>query len=152
MAHINVEYCGWSMLIKHLFKYISKGVDRIHYNISTSPTPIDVRNRGKCSPINEIQNFVDGRFICPHEAAWRIFNFDIHDRNPAVQVLAVHLENMQHITFRDNDNLENLASNTFTRRTTLTELLSNNRKDNSGRHLRYIDYLIEYRWDPSSKA
>nr|GEW96301.1 DNA helicase [Tanacetum cinerariifolium] len=28
-AHINVEYCGWSMLIKYHFKYISKVPDRI---------------------------------------------------------------------------------------------------------------------------
>ncbi|CAI9267645.1 unnamed protein product [Lactuca saligna] len=35
-AHINVEYCGWNMMIKHLFKYISKGVDRVKYVIQKS--------------------------------------------------------------------------------------------------------------------
>nr|GEV78958.1 DNA helicase [Tanacetum cinerariifolium] len=34
-AHINVEYCGWTMLIKYLFKYISKGTDRVVANIAT---------------------------------------------------------------------------------------------------------------------
>ncbi|GJQ94768.1 DNA helicase [Tanacetum coccineum] len=33
-AHINVEYCGWTMLIKYLFKYISKGTDRIAARIA----------------------------------------------------------------------------------------------------------------------
>ncbi|GJR71017.1 DNA helicase [Tanacetum coccineum] len=45
--------------------------------------------------IDEIQNFVDGRYICPYEAFWRIFKFKIHSRQPAVQILSVHLENMQ---------------------------------------------------------
>ncbi|XP_076935450.1 uncharacterized protein LOC143602118 [Bidens hawaiensis] len=151
MAHINVEYCGWSMLIKYLFKYISKGVDHIHYSISKSSASVNVAHRAQSLSINEIQNFVDGRFICPHEAAWRIFNFDIHDRNPYVQVLAVHLENMQNVTFRDTDQLQNVVDNPFYRKTTLTEWLSNNNRDSSGRHLRYIDYLSEYKWDTSSK-
>ncbi|XP_071728497.1 uncharacterized protein [Rutidosis leptorrhynchoides] len=33
-AHINVKYCGWTMLIKYLFKYISKGTDRIVMRVS----------------------------------------------------------------------------------------------------------------------
>ncbi|GKD09178.1 DNA helicase, partial [Tanacetum coccineum] len=37
-AHINVEYCGWTMLIKYLFKYISKGTNRIVARISKTKT------------------------------------------------------------------------------------------------------------------
>ncbi|XP_076957793.1 uncharacterized protein LOC143633361 [Bidens hawaiensis] len=142
MAHINVEYCGWSMLIKYLFKYISKGADRVHYTVTKMQDGTNPSQQ-EFSRLNEIQNFLDGRFICPHEASWRIFNFYIHDRIPAVQTLAVHLENMQNITFRDNDHLDTLVTNMFNRRTTLTEWLHNNRHDDSGRHLRYIDYLTD---------
>ncbi|XP_076927004.1 uncharacterized protein LOC143590390 [Bidens hawaiensis] len=151
MAHINVEYCGWSMLIKYLFKYISKGADRVHYTVTKMQDVTDPSQQ-EFSRLNEIQNFLDSRFICPHEASWRIFNFYIHDRIPTVQTLAVHLENMQNITFRDNDHLDNLATNMFNRRTTLTEWLHNNRNDNSGRHLRYIDYLTEYSWRSQSRS
>nr|GEX77231.1 DNA helicase [Tanacetum cinerariifolium] len=37
-AHINVEHCAWTMLIKYLFKNISKGTDRIVARISTDTT------------------------------------------------------------------------------------------------------------------
>nr|GFB29308.1 hypothetical protein [Tanacetum cinerariifolium] len=53
--------------------------------------------------IDEIQNYVEGCFICAHEAYWRILKFDIHHREPVVQILAVHLEDMQRVTFRDQD-------------------------------------------------
>jgi hypothetical protein len=140
------------MLVKYLFKYISKGAYRIRYSITatnSSETPSD--NIDDCS-INEVQRFVDGRFICPHEAAWRILNFEIHQRNPAVQVLAVHLQGKQNITFNNKKRLAEIVTNPCTIKTTLTEWLKKNQIDADGRHLRYIDYLSEYRWDTSSKS
>ncbi|XP_071726843.1 uncharacterized protein [Rutidosis leptorrhynchoides] len=87
-------------LIKYPFKYISKGTDRIAARIS-KPVGSNSRNRPQASkPVDEIQNFIEARFICLHEACWRIFNFPIHHREPAVQIVAVHLENMQLMKFR----------------------------------------------------
>ncbi|KAD4586401.1 hypothetical protein E3N88_24002 [Mikania micrantha] len=151
-AHINVEYCGWNMLIKYLFKYISKGSDRICYRITRTSSNSDNLKNSTTNNIDEIKIFFDGRFICPHESAWRIFNFLIHDRNPPVQTLSVHLEDMQNITFKDNEHLDKVLANPATRHTTLTEWLHTNQIDQSGRHLRYVDYLSEYRWDQSAKT
>ncbi|KAL3646679.1 hypothetical protein CASFOL_009223 [Castilleja foliolosa] len=65
----------------------------------------DAIDRDAANPtINEVKNFVDGRYICPHEASWRILNFPIHERTPAVEVLAVHLEDMQNVTFKETTN------------------------------------------------
>ncbi|KAK1435160.1 hypothetical protein QVD17_00920 [Tagetes erecta] len=151
-AHINVEYCGWNMLIKYLFKYISKGTDRIHFAVSHSSATNLETNQTNSMIVDEIKNFTDARFICPHEASWRIFNFDIHVRHPAVQILSVHLENMQNITFNETDNLGNVLRNPRSRRTTLTEWLYNNRIDPSARDLKYVDYLSRYKWDVSKKS
>ncbi|XP_035830146.1 uncharacterized protein LOC110887742 [Helianthus annuus] len=151
-AHINVEYCGWNMVIKYLFKYISKGADRIRFTVTKTSNVPDAPNHTSSSSFDEIKNFVDGRFICPHEAAWRIFDFPIHSRNPAVQVLAVHLENMQNISFRDSQQLQNVVDNPIAKKTTLTEWLHNNILDDKGRHLRYVDYVSEYRWDTSGRC
>ncbi|KAJ9561489.1 hypothetical protein OSB04_006649 [Centaurea solstitialis] len=145
-AHINVEYCGWSMMIKYLFKYISKGAHHVRAKI-TQPLH-DTTNDCTTQPK---QNFVDARFIYPHEAAWRIFNFDIHNRNPIVQVLVVHLENMQTVTFKGNQSLENIINNPSAKKTTLTQWLHNNKTDETGCHLTYIDYLSEYRWITEQK-
>lgn len=105
-AHINVEFCGWTMLIKNLFKYISKGTDktraRIMKGIGDSAPP----SSSAQPEIEEITNYVEAWYICPHEAAWRIFGFEIHERSPAIHVLAIHLENIQNISFRARDQLE----------------------------------------------
>ncbi|XP_076905921.1 uncharacterized protein LOC143561836 [Bidens hawaiensis] len=151
-AHINVEYCGWSMMIKYLFKYISKGADRVKFAISNANDSSPGTSVNKPSVVNEINNFIDGRYICPHESAWRILNFPIHNRNPSVQLLAVHLEDMQNVTFREHTHLQTVVRNPSFGKTTLTEWLRNNRTHTDGVNLTYIDYVSRYWWNESGKG
>lgn len=161
-AHINVEYCGWTMLIKYLFKYISKGTDRIVARITRAigETPArsssaaqqqGVNNRSAIC-VDEIKNFIDARFIGPHEACWRIFSFDIHSRQPAVQILAVHLENMQRITFKAGHRLQSIVNNPHCKKTTLTEWLKFNEQFTLGRHLTYLNFPTEFVWNKKDRS
>ncbi|KAL7328776.1 hypothetical protein PS15p_206993 [Mucor circinelloides] len=44
--------------------------------------------------------YLNGRYISPVEAAaWRLFEFPMHEESPSVSPLAVHLENEQPICF-----------------------------------------------------
>ncbi|GKC45808.1 DNA helicase [Tanacetum coccineum] len=143
-AHINVEYCGWTMLIKYLFKYISKGTDRIAARLS--------RNHGRPSsstdqqniPIDEIKNYLDARYISPHEACWRLLE-------PAVQILQVHLQNMQRVIFRNRERLQAVVDNPHKKKTTLTEWLDNNAHHTDGRHLTYLEFPKEFFWYKTHK-
>ncbi|KAL4579076.1 hypothetical protein LXL04_015211 [Taraxacum kok-saghyz] len=150
-AHINVEYCGWNMLIKYLFKYISKGTDRIVAHITKPTGDMSVSDNRSGIKLDEIQRFIDARYICPHEACWRIFNFDIHGRDPAVQILSVHLENMQQITYRAKQPLYSIVNDPATKKTTLTEWLQFNLHHSEGHHLTYQDFPSEFVWYSDKK-
>ncbi|GJS73021.1 DNA helicase [Tanacetum coccineum] len=102
--------------------------------------------------IDEIQNYLEGRFICLHEALWRILKFDIHCREPAVQILSVHLEGMQRVTFRDKDRLESVVNLPGRNNTTLTEWLAYNEAKEDGRHLTYLDFPSEFVWYDDRKS
>ena len=49
----------------------------------------------KKDTVDEIKRFVNSRFITASEAMWRMFSFDVYDRDPSIQCLAVHEENLQ---------------------------------------------------------
>nr|GEV68000.1 reverse transcriptase domain-containing protein [Tanacetum cinerariifolium] len=122
-THINVEYYGWSILIKYMFKYISKGTDRVFVRVSRPLGESSTRTTPSPHVIDEIQNYVKGRFIFAHEAYVRILKFNIHQQEPVVQILAVHLKDMQRITFRDKDGLNLVMDLPIKKSTTLTECL-----------------------------
>lgn len=125
-AHINVEYCESTMLIKYLFKYISKGTDRTIAHVTRTIGGGESASTNTRIQVDEIKNFQDARFIGPHEACWRILGFDIHSRQPADQILAVHLENMQRVDFRSRQRFKEIVEDESNKRTTLTEWLTYN--------------------------
>lgn len=84
-AHINVEYCHSVQAVKYICKYINKGFDQATFS---------VRN-----PNDEVENYVNGRYISTSEAVWRILEFPIYEWHPTVLQLVVHLENGQRMYF-----------------------------------------------------
>ncbi|GJX72167.1 DNA helicase [Tanacetum coccineum] len=140
-----------TMLIKYLFKYISKGTDRVVANITTPIGGPVSTTTVQSIQIDEIRNFVEARYIGPHEACWRMLEFPIHYRDPAVLSLAVHLENMQHIQFRSKDRLQSIVDNPTKKKTTLTEWLEYNKHHTDGRHLTYLNFPSEYTWYATDK-
>lgn len=53
--------------------------------------------------MDEVQIYQAGRYISSNEAVWRILSFPMHEREPAVVHLQVHLENGQRVYFNQEN-------------------------------------------------
>ncbi len=71
----------------------------------------------------------------------------MHGRFPTVQRLAVHLPEQQHVTFRDDDDLQNIVERANTRLTTLTAWFQENTENIAAREYKYIDFPTNYTWN-----
>ncbi|XP_077239757.1 uncharacterized protein LOC143880671 [Tasmannia lanceolata] len=104
-AHINVELCAKTKVIKYLFKYIHKGPDRATVVLEVD-SKTNVQHTDNFRQENdEVKQYLDCRYISAPEACWRVFEFDLQAQHPSVERLQFHLPEEQHVIFRDNDNL-----------------------------------------------
>lgn len=69
---------------------------------------------------DEIQRFIDSRYISAAEAAWRIFHFTIHRQVPNVVRLQVHLPGYHFVTFDPEEPQERILARIAGEKTTLT--------------------------------
>ncbi|CAI9271489.1 unnamed protein product [Lactuca saligna] len=150
-AHINVEYCGWNMMIKYLFKYVSKGMERVRFVVQKNVSVGQRTTSSQHIVVDEIRNFVDGRYLCPHEAAWRIFDFPIHEREPSVTILPVHLPDKQTVYFKENTLIHDVVQHPDFGYSLLLGWFENNKWESLGTNLTYVAFPTKYWWDKDAK-
>lgn len=141
-AHINVEWCNKSNMIKYLFKYVTKGADRTkaYFEVSANtenPESSKLNNPSakSAAPRNEIQEYIDARFLSTCESLWRAFEFDIHYRMPSVERLTVHLPNKNFVRYKKKTDLKSLVNSPTATKTMLTKWFVANKKHASARTL-----------------
>ena len=136
-CHINVEYCASIQSIKYIFDYIHKGGDRALCKLKK----VDDRNDDII--YDEITQFVDGRYLSPMEAAWRLQTFALCGRRHTVISLSVHTENQQRIIFEENNETKALQN----WKTTLTAWFELNRKDDYAKNIKYVNIPKYYNFE-----
>ncbi|XP_074346593.1 uncharacterized protein LOC141685389 [Apium graveolens] len=152
-CHINIEICNHARSLKYLFKYCMKGHDRATMLLvkakKNTTTYVDQSSSEpvKAAPIDEISQYLDGRYVCAAEAVWRTYGFSIHHRTPSAERLPVHLEDMQTITFKGNESLENVENCALFRKSKLQAWFEANKKYPWGRNLSYQEFPAKFVWD-----
>ncbi|XP_058784409.1 uncharacterized protein LOC131659201 [Vicia villosa] len=126
-----MEWCNQSTSIKYLFKYISKGYNRITASVSTNDN----------EPVDEIKHYLDCRYISPCEACWRINSFHIHGRRPAVECMFYHLVGEKAVYYTDRGRMENVLENASVTDSMFTGWLSANSKYPEAQSLTYGQFV-----------
>jgi hypothetical protein len=94
--------------------------------------------------------YLDVRYISSSKAVWRIFHYRLHGRSPSVQRLAVHLPEKQLITFRDDDDLQQVLDQAVSHVITLVTWFWENAINPAAHNYKYVDFSQYYTWDTSA--
>uniref|UniRef100_A0ACD5ZBE1 Uncharacterized protein n=1 Tax=Avena sativa TaxID=4498 RepID=A0ACD5ZBE1_AVESA len=151
-GHMNVEWCNKAIVMKYLFKYVTKGPDSSKvYLERVKGKGIALGTDGR-PLVNEVNEYVEARYICEYDALWRVFGFTIHGKTPSVERLPVHLPGMNTVRFSDDTDLTRIVDSDFLRRTKLTEWFVANSLFPDARSLTYCDFATEWTWDSENRS
>ena len=138
-AYINVEICSSINSCKYLYKYVYKGPDM-------ASVALESQKENNDGIIDEIKKSVTSQFMTSSEGCWRIFPFDTHGRDPSIQRLAVHEENMQMVMFNEQNPEESIVN---PKNITLLAWFKLNQSDPDARSLKYHEIPEHYVWNAS---
>jgi hypothetical protein len=136
-CHINMEVCVSIKSVKYVTKYIYKGPDLATVDVGG--------NR------DEIKQYVDGRYIGPVEACWRIMEFTMHRELPSVYRLPVHLEGQHLVFFNPDDVPEDVVQRPNSQVTQLTQWFAANNTYPAANQHTYQDFPQHFVYNSSQK-
>ncbi|PIA36722.1 hypothetical protein AQUCO_03300139v1, partial [Aquilegia coerulea] len=136
-CHINVEICASVRAVKYIHKYIYKGHDRTTMVVGAED--------------DEIQQYLDARYVDPTEAAWRLYGFRIHEELPCVTRLALHLKGMHVCVFNPNDTQEQVKEKAENQKSSLTAYFDWYEKNPTTKAYTYQQFPEHFRWCKDNK-
>jgi hypothetical protein len=146
-CHINVEIANGILAVKYLYKYVYKGHDRACVSIQRD------NNEDPTPAVDEIQDYLDARYVSAAEACWRIFDFPLHHHYPPVQRLQLHLPDMQIVVYHPRQQTAaELLQQDGIRRTTLTAFFEACQQyPDLAADLMYPDFPSKFVWKIENK-
>jgi hypothetical protein len=129
---MNVEICATVQAVKYISKYVYKGSDRTTVAVAAMN--------------DEITCYLNGRYIGPTEAVWRLFEFPTHEEWPLVEHLSVYLKGQQSVYFPDDlmaDQLQDKMDRTCSK---LMAFFDRNKHDKNARQYLYADFPSYFTW------
>ncbi len=89
---------------------------------------------------DEIKKYLDCRYVFTSKATWHIFKFDIHEQFPTVERLQYHLPNQQMVLFEDDDDVQEVATQSTISRTMLIEWFKTNQELEAARSFTFNQF------------
>lgn len=129
-CHINLECALFFGSMKYINKYLNKGGDCGTLQIQHGD--------------DEVKQYINGRYFSAAEAAWRIFQFPVHDQHPNIVRLPLHLPHEQCIVFNPSKKGKEVVEYAADAETALTAFFKANTLQNDigdiARSITYQDF------------
>ena len=145
-CHSNVEFVATVLAVKYLYKYISKGPDRAIVKVDGAGG----KDAGNTETVDEVQQFLDCRYLSAAESIWKLYGFSIHGKSHTVMKLSCHLPSEQTVFMEEGGELQALMAGEP--ETTLTAFFKTNSEDEDAKTILYPDFPDYYIWDNSEKT
>ncbi|XP_028125521.1 uncharacterized protein LOC114322422 [Camellia sinensis] len=132
-CHINLEICSSVTSVKYLYKYVYKGPDRVALEVRQGPN------------YDEVQQFIDGRWVCAPKALCKVFKFLMTKMTSSVKCLQIHLPNKHQVRFYTFQDITNVLGDEYYSRTMLTQFFQLNVDDETANRYLYREIPQHYR-------